>query len=213
MPVYPIQISMPNTMIQLWKIAETREELVNYNPLLQIPQQINHPAKILEFLASRLILSNILPGVEISKNDQGKPIANNESHASISHTKGWAAVCYNHSFPVGIDVEHISDKAFRLRKKFSQEQEWLALKKTTNYTDSVLFSVIWSVKEAVYKCLPHLGWVFSEDFFISSMNENNRSFTLVAKNKGEKMLHLKGVFEFIENIVLVVAITENVELR
>ncbi len=213
MPVYPIEISMPNTMIQLWKITETSQELSNYNPSLQIPKQINHPAKILEFLASRLILSNILPGIEISKNDQGKPIANNNSHTSISHTKGWAAVCYNPGSPVGIDVEQISDKAFRLRNKFSQEHEWLALKKATTYKDSVLFSVIWSVKEAVYKLLPHQGWVFREDFFISSLNENSRSFTVIAKNKGEKMLHLRGVFEFIENIVLVVAITENIDPR
>jgi len=209
MPVYPLENKHPLKSVYLWKISESVEDLQKIQPELVVPSYIHHPNKVKEFLSSRILLSNILPLSGYHKNSDGKPIPVGSGHLSISHTHGWAAVVFDETFSVGIDVEIISEKANRLKTKFSNPVEWEPLKNESEWNDSVLFSVIWSVKEAIYKMLPNMGWVFKENFFINSINKNNGSFSAsIFPNKGNTIL-AKGSFCFIENIVLVVAFQEN----
>jgi|694.fasta_scaffold00329_23 phosphopantetheinyl transferase len=211
MPVYPIQISRQEIQLLLWKITESVDFFNTHYAGLKVPGHITHEEKILEFLASRAAFSLVLPQVELNKTPDGKPIVEIEGHVSISHTHRWAAVGYNPDGPVGLDLEIVAEKAFRLRNKFSKEEEWTPLQKSTAFGDFVLFSVIWSVKEAVYKLLPHKGWLFKEDFFLTSLNQELQRFTVeVKKRDGEKQF-VKGTFQFIENIVMVVAINDNVD--
>lgn len=209
MPVYPTQNSLPDTRLELWKIVETIDELQLLSPGLPVPAAITHPDKIQEFLASRILFNHMFPGKIISKSSQGKPLIDDQGHLSISHTRGWAAIGFHPVFRVGIDVEVISDKAFRLRNKFSHPKEWLPLQKTTGYEDSVLFSVLWSVKEALYKLLPHEGWVFKEHFFVTAIDSNHHTFKAEIGQGEQKKNWISGEFHFYENIVLVVAQTSN----
>ena len=209
MPVYPIQISAPKTRIGLWKITEKEQELRLLIPHLTVPAEITHPDKTLEFLASRILLEKLLPGVSITKNTHGKPITDTGGYASISHTHGWAAACFNPEIPVGLDVEEISSKAFRLKEKFCSPQEWLPLQEMTGYSDSVLFSVIWSVKEAIFKLLPHEGWIFKNHFLIRSFNSKKQSFMAEILSSAKEKRWVSGEFHFVDGIVLVVALSVN----
>jgi hypothetical protein len=59
--------------------------------------------------------------------------------------------------------------------------------------------------------LPHKGWLFKEDFFLTSLNQELQRFTVEVKKRDGKKQFVKGTFQFIENIVMVVAINDNVD--
>jgi 4'-phosphopantetheinyl transferase len=211
MPVYPIEISLPAIQLQVWKITESVQDFALMYPDLNAPDHINHPDKILEFLASRAAFLHILPNSKLNKTPNGKPEPDHDGHLSISHTRGWAAVVFNDQSPVGIDLEIIEEKAFRLRNKFSHQDEWAPLQLMTAYQDFVLFSVIWSVKEAVYKLLPHRGWSFKDDFFVSSINPKLQTFSVRVRKNQDEICLVRGIFKFFEGIVMVVAVPDNVD--
>lgn len=83
---------------------------------------------------------------EINYQDGGQPYLVNhpELHLSISHSKGWIAVCIDQK-PVGLDIEADSQKVIYGARYYTniEEQQFI-----NNMHD---LHVVWSAKEVVYK--------------------------------------------------------------
>jgi len=103
-----------------------------------------------EWLTIRVLLKKIF-GEErqISYTPAGRPyLAGSSYHISISHTKGYAAVAVDDTYPVAVDIEQISPRVEKLRSRFMNEREEKNLSKTCPLIHSLLH---WSAKEALFK--------------------------------------------------------------
>lgn len=142
--------------LTIWKISESAEILWN---LLQ-PQgedfdwisSISHPFKQAESLAARMAVKQILLGwgleyQSLQKNNCNKPLlVNYPFDVSISHAPQYAVAFVHQSQKVGIDIEQIRPKLFKIAPKFLSAEELLFCQ-----NDLEKMTILWAGKEAVYK--------------------------------------------------------------
>ena len=77
-----------------------------------------------EKLASQNLIKQLYPKVCLSHNSYGAPILSNKKAISLSHSKDFLA-CITAENIAAIDIEPISEKAFRLKNKFlSPPDKW-----------------------------------------------------------------------------------------
>lgn len=146
-----------DTIVGIWRISETVEELiamlVNKEWLEQIVS-IKSDVKKQEKLAVRVLLKELI-GEEkkIEYNSFGKPFLNDKSYyISISHTKGYAAIIVSKKNAVGVDIEQISNKVKRVKSRFISDEEYIS--PSDQLTHLLLH---WSAKETIYKMLDMPG--------------------------------------------------------
>jgi phosphopantetheinyl transferase len=140
------QIKTKSGEIGLWQITETIDELEQ-----QLGRTYSgdarHPIHILQYLASRMALKTLVKYDDIEKDRWGKPqFVDHDGALSISHSGKWAAVMVSESKEVGVDIEELSPRITRIRKKFVRDDEEVS--KDRELQDLFL---IWGAKEAVYK--------------------------------------------------------------
>jgi len=118
-----------------------------------------------EWLAIRVLLKELLgEEKEILYNSLGKPyLSDNSFHISISHTKGYAALILNKEKEVAIDIEKISAKVEKVRKRFVSEEEEKALSPSGELVHLLLY---WSAKESLFKMLGVENVSFKSDLHI-----------------------------------------------
>jgi len=185
MPLIHKQEGPLNTQMGIWKITELEDDLIKKLTFtdIMIKQlcQIKHETKRLEWLASRLLLQQLLnlpPSISYSAN--GKPyIKNLDIHLSISHTNGYAAVITSAQKPTGIDIEYPSTRIGRLVSRFCNTIEQQQFDKIGKEKGS---AIVWCAKETIYKIVDIPGLKFKEDIIIEKLSKND-SGTLQAKIK------------------------------
>lgn len=113
---------------------------------------LHNPSRRCEWLAVRVLLAECLGGDKrISYDADGRPsLADHSYHISISHTKGYVALAWNPVTAVGIDIERRTDRVMRVRHKYVNAAEHLALQTSAcRSPDGEL--LLWTAKEALYK--------------------------------------------------------------
>jgi phosphopantetheinyl transferase len=137
--------------IGVWEITE--EEgffLTSVKPLFDI----SHPLKRIQHLAGRYLLQTLEPAFPLSSvvtSPSGKPVLeNNQYHFSITHTERFAAVIISENAGVGIDLERTTEKILRISPKFTDKKE-TALLTTLGYSDAEAATIIWNIKESLFK--------------------------------------------------------------
>jgi phosphopantetheinyl transferase len=166
------------TLIGIWKIEETEEQLLllfdDKKAVLQQIEQASNPVKRCEKLAVRALLKT-LTGEEkrIIYMPSGKPALSDRSfNISISHTKGYASVALHKNRITGIDIEAVSNRACRINHRFMSIKEREALDKSN---EAVVSLLNWSAKETVYKLMSQEGVDFQKEIFIAPFTlEDNR---------------------------------------
>lgn len=133
------------------------EELEKY-------QLITNPKRKKEFQYVRH-LRNLQIGKEaISYDSRGKPYINNSKvFISISHSKNYVAFAHDTS-PIGIDIEELNPRILKVWERFVHREE-LALFDTTSIFD---MTVLWTIKEALFKLSTSAGIDFKNDLRIKS---------------------------------------------
>ena len=157
------------TKMGVWHITETEDFFLQQVPL---QKEITHWHKRLQHLAGRYLLKELYPGfpLELIKiADTRKPFLEDEAyHFSISHCGDYAAVVVSKAYRVGVDVELITDKVEKIIHKFLSKQEKKLLQAdAVNKTATLL----WSVKESVYKWKGSGGVDFIKHINIKSIEE------------------------------------------
>lgn len=141
----------------------------------------------LEFYFSRLLLTDFKLGHLINYKETGKPILS-EGFISLSHSKNVILIAYSKKHEIGIDIEFYKEKILRIKHKFLspfEETKW-------DCDNIEILTLLWSIKEAIYKIEDIPGLRFKEDMSVQSIE--NPGHIAVYKN-GEshiyKFNHLK----------------------
>ncbi|QCR24583.1 4'-phosphopantetheinyl transferase family protein [Pontibacter sp. SGAir0037] len=167
----------PHTLLGVWSITESPEELLQH-----LPDYIDHsaipvfphPKRQKEWLASRVLVYQLLQHftsepLQLLRSENGKPeFASSGIHVSISHTTDLAAVILSDTYEVGIDVEYISSKVLRVANRVLTEEELLYTSGDTEKT-----CLYWSAKETLYKLYSRRNLIFKENLLVLPPNAAN----------------------------------------
>ncbi len=177
MALYLKDISDESSM-GVWEINEPLEDLwkgVNLSvEELEYYSKLRSDTRRQHWLSYRLILPHILSRQDISgiKYDQyGKPylslkdLKNEEGihHISVSHSGRFSALIASGKHNVGIDIERISPKIFKVAHKFLNPRELRIV--FPNYAMEGLIT-LWAAKEALFKLYGRRDLEFRENFQI-----------------------------------------------
>ena len=142
-----------NSILGLWHVTETREELLGSVNLSSYDTEIYKIKKSdlrkKEWLACRNLLKVMSDEkLQIIYDHNGKPyFVDNRFHISMSHSGEYACVYLDRFKPVGIDIQQLKPSLKAGKDFFLNETEnsWV------NCNDNVIMHIIWSVKESVFK--------------------------------------------------------------
>ncbi|MGQ1945959.1 4'-phosphopantetheinyl transferase family protein [Geofilum sp. OHC36d9] len=153
-----------NSRLAVWHITETEPELtklINYDTpdLSKQLQQISHPSKRLEWLASRILLKQLGKCVPlVSYDNHGKPYLENQNICfSITHTNNFAAVVVSEKEMTGIDIEYPSTRISKLADRFVHPDEKAFI---PHQKESLYHALLWCAKETIYKAVNNPGLEF-----------------------------------------------------
>ena len=169
--------------ILVWEMTEKLEEMIVLGEGINTSNYTSKKRKK-EHLTSRLLVNEIYPTKTIIYNDFGAPELNNGKHISISHSKELVTVIFSDK-KTGLDIEQISEKSFRLASKFVSEKNLIKLNKEKS-------TLIWCLKEAVYKWHQKGGVDFIKDIIIPEFNlEEHGKVTAYFRKKELNLNYLK----------------------
>ncbi|WP_347840444.1 4'-phosphopantetheinyl transferase superfamily protein [uncultured Draconibacterium sp.] len=161
-------------LIGIWELSETAGDLARQCKLSQNEKaqlaSFKFEKRQKEFVASRLLLQHLLPEPgEISYlQPSGKPVLNPRSlNISISHSATLATV-YLSEKNIGIDVEQINRNIDRVVKRFVHPSETSFLQQSDDPQFPKI--LLWSAKEAIFKCAGIQGVQFNEQIIIPPFN-------------------------------------------
>lgn len=137
----------------LWRIEETEEQLHALCPSHVEPCTFGSQARRLEYYAVRAMLAAVIgPDVRMAYRPSRSPyLIDNPTHISISHTKGYAALLWHDTCPIGIDIEQRSERVLRVVSKFVNIREQAQIEAMPPAAALPCAQLIWGAKEAVYK--------------------------------------------------------------
>lgn len=175
MPLFDLKELDSCSTVAVWQITETVEELC---ALVDVPDSDKEKLETFkldkrkqEWLATRVLLNKLLgfyPQIKYGEN--GKPFLGNSSYKiSISHTKGYAAVCMS-KHPTAIDIEIPSQRVNKISKRFVHPKEEAFIDDASRIK---YLTILWSAKEALYKYYNIFGVEFKEQFLIYPFKLND----------------------------------------
>ncbi len=155
MPLYMSDFTPDKGGWAVWQCTETDNELRHLLPSdglynREMDSFHAHARRIRERLAVRVLMYACW-GKEhtVAYLPSKAPyLTDSQYRISISHTDGYAAICWHPSSPVGIDIELLRPKTLRLIPRFMHPSE---------HAEGNLLTVAtlnWSAKETLYKLLP-----------------------------------------------------------
>ncbi len=152
--VYQQNINL-SSRLGVWHIKEPENFFLADVPL---QREITHPHKRLQHLAGRYLLRQLFPDFPynlIRIADTRKPFLANEAyHFSISHCGDYAAVLVSREVRVGVDVEAVTLRTQKVSHKFltiAERQVIEAVARQNAMPLEQMFTLAWSIKEALYK--------------------------------------------------------------
>lgn len=177
MPLYKSITVNSQTTVKIWKIEESFKELFNPKQLKsESLERVNGMKSQLHqrgFLSVRQLLAEFgYTDFDLFYDANGKPHLKDGKEISITHSFTFSAVIIS-SQKVGIDVEKQRDKIAVIAHKFA-DYEFKFLDKTAkDYINKL--TVIWGVKESLYKLFATPGMLFKAHFLVIpfSMNDKN----------------------------------------
>jgi len=116
-----------------------------------------------QFLGIRNLLKMEDTNLKINYDVNGKPYLNKNMGISISHSNELVALGLSNEINFGIDIQHKTEKIYKIQSKFLSEKEKKNLGNNAGI-DSLIR--IWSAKESVYKSLGIKGVSFSKELEI-----------------------------------------------
>ena len=198
----------PTTKILIWKITETFDELYSQVILkektLSRLQGMKSETHQRAFLSVRKLLQETGHNdLQLHYDEFGKPHLDNENHISITHSFDFSAIILSDK-NVGIDIEQRREKIIRIADKFVDDSEFTFLNKENLQEYISKLTVIWGIKEAVFKIRNEKGISFKDHIFVApfEMNDLKAVALLTFENLNIKF---DISFEEIENYTLVYA--------
>ncbi len=193
MPVEFQKQNADNSLVAVWRITETEDELTDIIPFNKEMEymltKLTCPNRKLQWLASRALLYQIgscVPHVQYTKT--GQPyVSQSERSISISHTKGFASVAISSKVTAGVDIEYPSERISRLSFKYLHSSEELFIEENKS---SIYHALIWCAKETIFKMSARPGIIFKEDIKVLPFTpEPEGDFSVMFDSKNQVNKH------------------------
>lgn len=205
------QINNQYGTIGLWELKESVDDLM---PACQLNtadterlKTFNVEKRKLEFLASRLLLQNLWPECPvISYNNSGKPLLKNSNiNISITHSASVVGIFLSEQ-NIGIDIEQTNRNIDKVVSRFTNPTEREFIEKSTD--PQFLKILLWSAKEAIFKCCGIEGVQFNEQINIVPFDYTAQKRFSGSLYHSEKVFNYDLFFTIIKNNVLVYCVQQ-----
>jgi 4'-phosphopantetheinyl transferase len=142
-----------------------------------------------EFLVVRALLVELTGRpLTIHYKKTGEPFLPEKNlNISISHSKNLATVIL-HKKRSGIDVEVFGRRVEKIADKFLSEEE-ISFAEQSGAPEKYM-TTLWSVKEAIYKCMGNAGIEFKKQIFVHQFiisEEGQINATLISENNKQEI--------------------------
>jgi len=198
------------TSVAIWKVEESREELLkqlSHHEWFDIINSIKSESRVLEILCARILMRELMgEEKEVYYNNSGKPFLTDGSyHISVSHTRGYVAVAVNRSKEIGLDIEQISEKVKRVRSRLISDGEYID--EGNELTHLLLH---WSAKEAMFKFIDAEGVDFLKNLFVEKFipSQSKGSFQ-ASENRTGTAYNFNAYYRIDKDFVLVCLEADN----
>jgi phosphopantetheinyl transferase len=193
------------TQLFVWKITETLGELFSSVALKDVSlarvESMKSESHQRGFLAVRRLLTEAgYSDFDLYYDEFGKPHLGNGKHISISHSHDFSVIVLS-DVNVGADLEILKEKTLKLAPRYMDVSHLENLSKSD---ELIKATVVWGIKESVFKIKNEIGISFKDNIFEDDFNlEDKKCGVLLQFN--DKAERFDIVFEFIENYVFVCA--------
>ena len=166
MPLHKIIHINENTTAYFWHITEDVTSLFRAVSLRDTSLFRLEGMKSEEhqrgFLAVRMLLQHLgYTDYDLTYDEAGKPHLNDGKHISISHSHEFSCICISNKL-MGIDLEKLKEKTLKIAPRF-MEVKHLENLSTSEQIEKA--TVIWGVKESIFKIKNEKGISFPEHIF------------------------------------------------
>jgi phosphopantetheinyl transferase len=193
------------TQLFVWKISETFDELFQSVALKDVSlarvESMKSESHQRGFLAvRRLLMEAGYSDFDLYYDEFGKPHLGNGKHISISHSHDFSVIVLS-DVNVGADLEILKEKTLKLAPRYMDVSHLENLSKSD---ELIKATVVWGIKESVFKIKNEIGISFKENIFEDDFNLEDKKCG-VSLQFNDKTERFDIVFEFIENYVFVCA--------
>ncbi|MCL5126953.1 4'-phosphopantetheinyl transferase superfamily protein [Algibacter sp. L4_22] len=209
MPLYKTITPNSQTVVKIWKITESFDDLMNSITLK--PETLKRVLGMKStlhqrgFLSVRHLLAEFgYEDADLFYDDNGKPHLKDGKEISITHSFNFSAVIIS-SHIIGIDIEKQRDKITVIAHKFIDYEEDYLDKIAVDYIKKL--TTVWCVKESLYKLFATPGTSFKQCFLVIPFELQDEETIAWIDYKEKKHRYLVHFFEF-EGFVCAFAIGE-----
>ena len=188
MPLHKIIHINENTTAYFWHITEDVTSLFRAVSLRDTSLFRLEGMKSEEhqrgFLAVRMLLQYLgYTDYDLTYDEAGKPDLSDGKHISISHSHEFSCICISNKL-MGIDLEKLKEKTLKIAPRFMEVKHLENLSTLEQIEKS---TVIWGVKESIFKIKNEKGISFPEHIFEAEFD--------LKEGKCEAELHFNNQIE------------------
>lgn len=205
MPLLKIIALNDYTQLFVWKITETFDELFRSVALKDVSfarlEGMKAESHQKGFLGvRRLLMEAGYTDFDLYYDEFGKPHLKDGKHISISHSNDFSVIVLS-DVNIGADLEILKEKTLKLAPRFMD----ISHLKNLNKEDELFkATVVWGIKESVFKIKNEVGISFKDHIFENDFNLVDRKCTVELRfNNTTECFDI--VFDRIENYVFVCA--------
>ncbi|MDI9255865.1 4'-phosphopantetheinyl transferase family protein [Flavobacterium sedimenticola] len=205
MPLLGIKALNQNTSLYVWKITETFDELFRSVALKDVSlarlEGMKSEAHQKGFLSvRRLLMEAGYTDFDLYYDAYGKPHLNDGTHISVSHSHECSVIVLSNQI-VGADLELLKEKTLHIAPRF---METFHLDQLSHENQIKKATVIWGIKESVFKIKNEKGISFPEHIFEKPFRlEDKKAIAELQFNDHVEYFDIQ--FDFIDNYVFVCA--------
>jgi phosphopantetheinyl transferase len=153
------------------------------------------------FLAVRMLLQHLgYSDFDLEYDANGKPHLKDTKCISISHSHEFSAIAVS-SNPIGIDLEQMKEKTLKIASRFMDVSHLDNLSEAEKIKK---VTVIWGIKESVFKIKSKEGISFLNHIFENEFNLEDKK-TIAQLRFNSEIENFKIVFNSVEDYIYVCA--------
>lgn len=205
MPLLKIKDLNDTTQLLVWKITESYDELFQSVALRDVSlarlEGMKSEGHQKGFLSvRRLLVEAGYTDFDLHYDAFGKPHLNDGKHISISHSHECSVIVLSDAI-IGADLELLKEKTLKIAPRF---MEVFHLENLSQQDQIKKATVIWGIKESVFKIKNEKGISFPDHIFEKEFSLTDKKATAVLQFNN-RVEYFDILFDFIEEYVFVCA--------
>ena len=205
MPLYKEVIINDITKLYLWKITEDLDWFIDVVDLnISSQKRINSMKSESHqkgFLSVRMLLQHIgYSDFDLYYDSYGKPHLKDGKCISISHSHEFSAIAVS-THSIGIDLELVKEKILKIASRFMDVSHLENLSEIEKIQKA---TVIWGIKESIFKIKSQEGISFPNHIFENKFNLDDK-ITEAQLRFNSEIENYNIVFNFVEDYIYVCA--------